>query len=188
MQCEFTTLAYDELNNRFGEKRDISEEIRQFNLYAFAVITHIGNVSKLFWSPRERVNPRTAARCKQLRDALHVYDGMLIFGRTTRSYLEHYDERLEDWLYKQDRKQLFDIGVEVRSRRVKVNGEWKNELIPQSEDRDYHRYYDPNSHMVYVNQRSFHLQKVTGEIRPLRLRAEKWLMDYSIACENDDMR
>ena len=197
LQCSFAILAHEQLNNRFAEKRDFNaDDLRIFNLYAFAVVTHIGNISKLFDSPRccsedpryRRKRDIAIARCKQLKETLDVSDSMLFLGRKTRNYLEHYDERLEDWLHKPERKPMFDMGIEIRSRRTRTESGWHSTSLPPSQDKDYHRYYDPSSHRLYVNQRSFQLDKVVFQIKPLRCRAERWLKEHGSGTKSDELR
>ncbi len=170
---------------------DLEAEFVEFALYAFATITHVGNLSKLFDSPNAYKKTKgvltlasllTAARCQQLRDALDVRRDMLMIGRDTRNYIEHYDERLEDWLRKPDRKILFDMCVEDGSRRRQLN-ERSVESLSYYEERDYHRYYDPSHHSMNVNNHVFHLSKALNEVSPLRVRATKWLEDQGFPNE-----
>ena len=190
LQCSLALLAYEELTERYSEMPKERDEIERFTLYTFALISHIGNLSKLFNSPRiysgratAEEKKRALTRCQQLRDALDVREDMRIFGRVTRNYIEHYDERLEDWLSKPDRKVLFDMGVESRQRRINNsnNGMSRIESVPRDQERDYHRYYDPNARYLYVGDDSFFLGKGLEEVKPLRRRAEKWLREYEVA-------
>ncbi len=182
LQCSLALLAYDELTERYSEMPNVEADIERFTLYAFALISHVGNLNKLFRPSRS--GARTEARCRQLREALDVHEGMLVFGRDTRNYIEHYDERLEDWLKRPDRKTLFDMGVEGRKRRiVNNNGISRIEDGPLSQERDYHRYYDPNAHYLYAGDHSFFLGKGLNEVKPLRQRAVRWLREYEVATQ-----
>lgn len=189
LQCSLALLAHEELAKNDGKMPRQRDEIERFTLYTFALISHIGNLSKLFNSPRiydgrasAEQRKRASIRCQRLRDVLRVHENMGIFGRDTRNYIEHYDERLEDWLSKPDRKVLFDMGVENRRRRIiNNNGISRIEDVPLRQERDYHRYYDPNARYLYVGDDSFFLGKGLEEVKPLHQRAVKWLREYEVA-------
>jgi hypothetical protein len=190
LQCSLALLAYKELRGISSEIGKAGTDIERLTLYTFALVTHVGNLSKLFNSPRtnptsqatDRQRERADIRCKQLKETLKFGPDMNSYWRRTRDYIEHYDEKLDDWLMRPDRKPLIDMAVEERRRRsVDTNGMSRIEAAPSHQDHDYHRYYDPNIEYLHVGEQSFRLDKALMEVEPLQRCAEDWLSNFEAA-------
>lgn len=59
-----------------------------------SILVAAANVSKILWPSRKS----SAARGEALRALLNVDDRNLLSDRKFRNHFEHYDERIEDWL------------------------------------------------------------------------------------------
>ncbi|MHB8647632.1 MAG: hypothetical protein ACYDAR_17765 [Thermomicrobiales bacterium] len=171
-QCSLALYAYRSIWN-YSPKLENRDQWDHRTVNSHAMISHTANVAKLFWSPSQSV--RSKARCEQLRDALGVDDTWLIADRGTRNYLEHYDERLEKWIYKPDRKPLLDTSAEPLTGIDPVTGE----TLPRVErtDVETHRTFGIGDTTVYVEGKAFRAMSVATELWELRGRAVKWMID-----------
>jgi len=86
-QCSFALMAFEDLKQAL----DSNDALRIW-YFIHAFLTATGNISKLLW-PIERYRKRGA----KLRESLGVEDNSPLKKREFRNYLEHFDERLEDW-------------------------------------------------------------------------------------------
>lgn len=186
LQSALAIRAYEDMHTQTDPNATKRERFDHLNLHAFAVITHAGNLSKLFWSPRAKADARTAGRCAQLRHALQVDDQWLIAGRETRNHLEHYDERLDDWLRTPNRKPRADMEFVFRGQLQYADGKWTMGRKQPASDRDYHRNFDPGTNTVYVMNTAYDLGQVLHEIIKLHWRAERWLIDHGQWFEEGD--
>lgn len=188
-QCALAIRAFRNMRKHYDPDMGKAEIVEHDHFYGFSVISHVGNISKLFWSSRRKndpMRPITLVRCEQLRMALDVDDKWLIAGRETRDYLEHYDERLEDWLHTPSHKPRADLMLENRLVLSRDNGEvYEGRKLP-SRDKDYHRTYDYSTNTIYVANLGYDLSDVIHEVSNLKERAEKWLVDRGLWAELED--
>src|SRR5258705_3487164 len=123
MQCEFSLAAAESVNGYFNGHRDLATdeseraagadaERVQAQLFRsiHSFLTHAAVVSRLLWPsrPRKRREEDRAShdrrvahavnRGKQVRLALGLPDEQPGDQRTLRDHLEHFDERLDDWV------------------------------------------------------------------------------------------
>jgi len=91
LQCEFALRALDEIKQR------IAQGSRDHAILAFAhmFLVFAANASKLLFSERG-ASAISTTRASRLRDLLSVTDEPM--PRTARNYLEHFDERLDQFL------------------------------------------------------------------------------------------
>jgi len=62
-----------------------------------SLLTHASNVSKLLWPPRPKQH-NAKARGHELRGILGITDQSPLKSRELRNNLEHFDERLDEWV------------------------------------------------------------------------------------------
>jgi hypothetical protein len=88
LQCQFVQQAYEDMTE--------AQDARRKFLYAHALVAAAGNVSKLLWPPDRRA--WTSGRGTALRQGFGVTDANPLANRKLRDHLEHFDERLDQWL------------------------------------------------------------------------------------------
>jgi hypothetical protein len=106
-QCQFTFKAWDNLEQAI---RDGDYDLQMYSIQAFLVAA--ANVSKLLWpSPFQskcgEEKPESAVfaeqRGEELRKLLSMSDDSPLHSRAFRNHVEHYDERMDDWVTSKDR-------------------------------------------------------------------------------------
>lgn len=68
-----------------------------------SIIVASANVSKALWGSG-RAQKKIVAQRAPLRESLGIEDGSPFELRDLRNHLEHFDERLEEWLKKSERQ------------------------------------------------------------------------------------
>lgn len=89
--------AFSRLDTAIKESREPEIVIA----IAHEALTHVAGLSKFFW-PARNENPLYKARGKKLRSAFGIDKSSALYNRELRNALEHFDERLDDFLL-QDR-------------------------------------------------------------------------------------
>lgn len=162
LQCALAIYAYERLYPAMGVE-EMTEQMERIFFYIHAFMTHAGNVSKLLWPVQSR-----KARGENLRRELGVSDGSNLKDRTMRNHLEHYDERLEDWLNAPHRHGLIDMAIVVRQSGHHI------------ENADYHRGFDPSDMSFVYQDESINLISLSHALRDLRDVAREWLFSHGI--------
>lgn len=73
-------------------------------------LNHCGGISKVFWTPDKR-NKLAQARAAKLRTAFGLDDTSALNNRALRNALEHFDERLDDFLMESPVGMFFPGGL-----------------------------------------------------------------------------
>jgi hypothetical protein len=60
------------------------------------IILNVAGISRFFWPPNNKGNYKM--RAAKLRDVYHVSDSSVLKNRDMRNYIEHFDEKLDDFL------------------------------------------------------------------------------------------
>lgn len=89
-------LAYGELIDDQGTEAETAAEAARI---LHDALTHSAAVSRFFW-PSRKSDPLTAYRGEKLRTIYDVDETSALFNRDLRNELEHFDEKLDDWLKK----------------------------------------------------------------------------------------
>ncbi|MGE0234649.1 hypothetical protein [Methylocystis sp.] len=82
---------------RFGRAYQNCENSSQAMAALQEALTHAAALARFFW-PMKSKNKVTAARGKRLREAFALDDKSALADRELRNALEHFDERLDDYL------------------------------------------------------------------------------------------
>lgn len=72
-----------------------------------ALLLAVANISKLLWG----TSPTTSEARRPLRSALQVNDDSPLRNRDLRNHFEHFDERLEEWVERDPRRNFVDMNV-----------------------------------------------------------------------------
>ncbi|MFC7772669.1 hypothetical protein [Flavobacterium sp. GCM10027622] len=60
------------------------------------IILNVGGISRFFWPSKNTGIYKI--RAKKLREVYHVYDSSILKNRDMRNHIEHFDEKLDDFL------------------------------------------------------------------------------------------
>lgn len=190
MQCEFSLAAAESVNEYFNGHRDLAPaeperaaeadaERVQAQLFRslHSFLTHAAMVSRLLWpsGPRkhreedrashDRRNAQAVNRGKQVRLALGLPDKQPRGQRTLRDHLEHFDERLDDWVLTGSRHNFIDRCVGP-----------PNPMVGP-ERRDVMRWFDPTDGSFHFRGERFDITALAArvnEIRGLAAHARKY--------------
>jgi len=154
LQCQYAMSAHSALISAV-QKGDT----RTTFFYVHAFLSHVGNVSKLFWPIRSQ----SRARGEFLRNELGVSDSFLIKQRDPRNHLEHYDERLDDWASSSQRHNIADMNIMPRS------------AIQGIDPSDFMRNLDPTTLAFYFTDEDYDLHGFASEMEAIRQSTEAWL-------------
>ncbi|MEP0824819.1 MAG: hypothetical protein HRF40_04980 [Nitrososphaera sp.] len=98
-QCQFALDAYADIQRlssiiKSESKKHTAKDSRDLFRHLHSLFTHAGNISKLLFN-----RGKGKLRSEFLRKTLNIPDtGHLLESRTFRNHLEHYDERLDEWI------------------------------------------------------------------------------------------
>jgi len=176
-QCRYALIAYDELQRTMAEVRKNMEAMRssdaiQRNLlkkqgdiltdrvffFIHGFLSHIANVSKIFWPSRKLFE----ARGIKLRQELNINAGSPVENRHYRNHLEHFDERLERWA-SSSKAGLVDRNITFDGAQIIANGSqiFRNLRVPEMQFTFGGEYCE--------------LIPIAEEIRKIRKAAKEWL-------------
>lgn len=143
-QCEYAVSTV----HRMDEILRSHELPSEFFRVAGYFLQHSSAVSRLLWPPGDR-NRQKKKRAKQrgafLRNSLKIPDAHVLHNRTIRDHLEHFDDRLDDWVENSPHRNIVDYMIGPRSA---IGGSAIN-------DKDIMRLYDPDKkHFFFVESGS----------------------------------
>jgi hypothetical protein len=147
VQCQFVLQAFEDMT--------AAEEPRRKFLYAHALITAAGNVSKLLCPPDRRA--WTTGRGVALRRGFGVTNTNPLASRKLRDHLEHFDERLDQWLAEHG-DAFVDMNV-APSGAIQIDGLDPGAVLPQ---------LDPLSWTYSFRGEQFVLPEIVEAARKLR--------------------
>ncbi len=151
--------------------RDAHEALKSHNtlrvfcsLHTF--LTHVGNVSKVFWPSRADGDWATQ-RGERLRSKLGVSGQYAIARRQLRNHLEHYDTRLDKWATDNRRSGYADSNIGP------ATGFRPNVM----------RNYDPKSETYAFQGESYDLADFHSEMMSLREQVVDYLKKTRHGCQ-----
>lgn len=166
-QTLFARFALDGIRHNLDlvmREEDLTAVAPTF-FYVHAFLTHTANVSKLLWPPR----PRIPGRGDRLRQELGVTGQLMIRDRCFRDFLEHFDERLEQWWQESPNHVGSDYGIAPHGA---VSGIAPNEFL---------RHLDPYRLELYFRGDTFDLKAAVAELQRLHEASDAWLKCGSTA-------
>lgn len=158
LQCRFARFAFQ--NIRSGANSLDAENVF---FYVDAFLSHANNISRLLWPERET----SKARGDRLRAELNISDDSPLRLREIQEQLDHFDERVEDWLEPMENRNSMDMN-----------------LMPQGTMADYtpdkfNRSLDPNTFQYSLRGSSCELRRVLDEISRLETALQMWFRTHN---------
>ena len=148
-QCHFALIAYENIDKKAASPTDQAFS----SIHSF--LSHAANVSKMLKSIGESDN--------SIASIIHVDDSSVIHERSFRNHLEHYDERLKNWI------RNFAPGASVGTYNIG----------PKSMFRDRNMilvsHYDPKTKLFTFIDQDFDLSLLHGEIVRIQRIADEWV-------------
>ncbi len=159
-QCDEAIGAVLRMNELLGQKENVAAE---FFREATDLLQHTASASRLLWPPgggnRER-RERADRRGAHLRSSLQVADDHVLQNRRLRDHLEHYDERIDDWVESSPNRIIVDNIIAPRSA---IGGD-------AIKDSDIMRLYDPSTLAFVFRGESFDIQSLVNGVADIRVR------------------
>lgn len=129
-QCNYALQAITEFNACLRQN-----DTKGFFRAVHSFLTHASNISKLLWPVKERGKlkyQRATKRAEFLRNYLDLPEDHILKNRELRNHLEHYGERLDDWVEKSSRHNYIDHNIDPRN------------MFSGVEQSDIMRHFDPS--------------------------------------------
>ena len=148
-QGESAFLAINEMNEAIASPGDGN---RRFFRAAHYFLIHAAALSRILWADGSKEAVR--ARARHLRQLLGLPDEHVLKSRRLRNHIEHYDERLDDWI---DKSRNHNIVVDMIGPRNAIGGDG-------IDDSDIFRSYDPATKTFYFRGERFDIQEIADGI------------------------
>lgn len=161
-QAESAFLSIGEMNNAIQTPGNGN---RQFFRAAHYFLIHTAAISRILWSDSK--NKEVKKRTAQLRKLLGLPEEHVLRSRRLRNHIEHYDERIDDWIRS---SRNHNIVVDMIGPRNAVGGDG-------IQDQDIFRSYDPSSKCFYFRGELFDIQEIANGISDVHRRAASALQD-----------
>ncbi len=160
-QCEYAVTAVHRMNEILRSQELPSEFFRLVGYF----LQHCSAVSRLLWPPGDR-NKQKKKRAKQrgayLRTCLRISDTHGLHNRTIRDHLEHFDDRLDDWVEHSPHRNIVDYMIGPRSA---IGGDAIN-------DKDIMRMYDPDKKIFFFRGERFDVQAIVDGVMDVQSKAK----------------
>lgn len=158
-QCCYAELSH----------RDLQRAIAARNLFAVfhathGMLTHLSAISRLLWPPKSS-GAQSLARGDYLRKTIEIADAHPLHDRTLRNHLEHFDERLDEFLVARGTGNMIDNIV--GSPRAIGGSSFK--------DSDVLRAYDPSTGEMWFRGERFELGELYASMDTVKKRASERL-------------
>jgi hypothetical protein len=155
-QCKFALMAFEDLTQALSS----NDTLRiWYSIHAFLAAT--GNISKLLWP----IKPRYQKRGAMLRKSLSIGDNSPLKRREFRDYLEHFDERLENWVKATRSQSYIDLSFGFLD---------KETLIDLGHDpKDILRYFNHEEFVVIFRDDTLSLRPSIDAVKELKMKAEE---------------
>ncbi len=149
MHCYGACNEYGHMTNVLIGQETQQTRLVWFHLSAF--LSHAAMISKYLWpSPSGKSTPTghiAKLRAEKLRDLLHISDHLDVLNRNARNNVEHFDERIDNWV-KNDSQNILEIVFPNRdSYEQSYEEKWRikrvlllKELVFISENQDGHKF------------------------------------------------
>lgn len=125
-------------------------------------LNHCGGLSKAFWNPDKR-DKLAQARCLKLRTAFGLDDSSPLNNRELRNSLEHFDERLDDFLVESPTGMFFPGGLVA-----------PHELAAEAPGQIF-RMVDPWSRIFVVFNQKYPFQGIFNETEKVNTLAKQFM-------------
>lgn len=150
-QAHFAKLAYQNINSKAGHGIDtVFSSIHSF-------LSHCVNVSKMLNAQDGEISP------KSIGDILGISKTSIIHNRKFRNHLEHYDERLKQWI----RERGIDSNIGTYNIGPKSAIQIPNFVFIS--------HYDPGSNIFTFVDKDFHLGILFNEVQKIKQLADNWV-------------
>ena len=155
-QCKFALMAIEDLKQAVNSNNALRI---WYSIHAF--LTATGDISKLLWPIKRQYHKRGA----KLRKSLCIDDNSPLKKREFRNYLEHFDERLENWVKTTKSGTYIDLSFGFLD---------KDSLIRLGHDlKDILRYFNYKEFVVIFRKEFLALQPTIDAIKELKKKAEE---------------
>ena len=149
-QAHFAERAYDNLL----PKTEVNTDIVFSSIHSF--LSHCALVSKLLKSSGESA---------QIGAILGIDDDSVVHNRTFRNHLEHYDERLKEWIRKKG------LSANIGAYNI---GPKSAIAVPNLV---YVSHYDPSSNIFTFVDEDLDLAQLHAEIQRIKQIADQWVQE-----------
>jgi hypothetical protein len=163
-QCRFLLMAADEAQAALNElqvRRTDRNAMNRFWFSAEHMMSAAANISKALWGSG-RKQAEIAARREPLRASLEVADNSPLRVKDLRNHLEHFDERLDQWLDESKRQWHVDGGM----------GTLEGFIEPPPEPVEVFRFYNPTTGYLTFWGDSISIPAIVKEAETLLPKAE----------------
>ncbi len=111
-QCLFVRMAVEDIIScRTADTKGLCREY----YYIQILLSAVGAISKILWpierSMGKKLIELRRARGNELRQALNVKDDSPLKNRELRDIFEHFDERMDEWFQKTERRGFSDRNI-----------------------------------------------------------------------------
>lgn len=158
-ECEFALLAVTEVNSLL---RDGQTSTEHFFRAAQDFVQHAAAASRIVWPP-QKAGVRAVTRGQHLQRVLQVDNTHpLQSSRSLRNHLEHFDERLDDWVQSTSQGNLLDRII--LPHRSKIN------LGSVVNERDIFRLFETETLCYVFRGQEFDLQNICSGVEDMQNR------------------
>lgn len=154
-QSLFAQMAY---NNLRSEK--ITTDVVFFSIHSF--LSHTAIISKLLKAKNAFGNNET-----MIGTILQHPIDSVVHKRTFRNHLDHYDERLREWIKK--------YGATVNIGTYNIGPKSMVQAIAGMTDFVYISHYDPATGVVTFVDDDFNLNLLSAEVSKIKILADTWV-------------
>lgn len=163
IQSEFGIFAYEKILQTLELEIDDGISVELFYVHAF--LSHVANVSKLL-DTRSNTKISGVRRGELLRQVLSVPDNYLLHDRKIRNHLEHFDERIDQYMVNVDKVVVsYLLG----------KGEIYDADGKPFDKKYIFRHLDPYSLSFYFRGEQYDLSQVAEELSTIYTNAVHWL-------------
>ncbi len=150
-QAHFAEIAYSHVDPKSASGNDaVFSSIHSF-------LSHCAMISKMIKATDDSTPP------KPISDILQISDSSVIHQRIFRNHLEHYDERLKDWIKQSG------ANCNIGTYNIGPKGDLQISNIV------FVRHYDSNTKtFTFVND-DFDLSVLANEVQRIKILADTWV-------------
>lgn len=137
----------------------------RFFAAAQAFLVHAAMVSKLFWPSDQTARAKTRGR--ELRAVFGLGEDHPLSKRTLRNHLEHYDDRVDDWV---ERSRNRHIVIDMIGPPTAIGG---SAIDPE----DLMRVFDPSTGVFWFRGEKFDIKEMASALQSLAHEANARLTE-----------
>ncbi len=151
-QAKFACLAFDNIDIKKTKNQDVLFS----SIHSF--LSHAANISKLLKSKDDSTG-------MAIGDILSIPTSSIVHDRNFRNHLEHYDERLKNWIDK------YPADVNIGTYNIAPKGAIKGNILFVS-------HYDPDSNIFVFVDDEFKLSDLHKEVLIIIQIADSWVKKF----------